>query len=37
MVNDVYVGGKKVIANGHHADEVNIAVNYRNTLDQLAG
>jgi len=37
LVNDVYVGGKKVIANGHHADEVNIAFNYRNTLDQLAG
>ncbi len=37
LVKDVYVGGKKVIADGHHADEASIAVNYRNTIDQLAG
>jgi len=37
LVKDVYVGGKKVIADGHHAEEASIAVNYRNTLDQLAG
>ncbi len=37
LVKDVYVGGKKVITNGFHADQESIAVNYRNTLDQLAG
>ncbi len=37
LVRHVYVGGKKVIDNGHHADEEAIAQNYRATLDQLAG
>jgi formimidoylglutamate deiminase len=36
LVRDVYVGGRKVIDNGHHADEEEIARNYRATLDQLA-
>jgi len=36
LVRDVYVGGKKIIDNGHHADEDAIAQNYRATLDQLA-
>lgn len=36
LVRDVYIGGNKVIDNGHHADEVTIARNYRSTLDQLA-
>lgn len=36
LVRDVYIGGNKVIDNGHHADEDTIARNYRNTLDQLA-
>ena len=37
LVKDVYVGGKMVIRDGHHADEESIANNYRDTLDQLAG
>ena len=36
LVRDVYVGGNKVIDNGHHANEDEIARNYRNTLDYLA-
>ena len=36
LVRDVYVGGNKVIDNGHHANEDEIARNYRDTLDQLA-
>ncbi len=36
LVRDVYVGGRRVIADGHHADEEMIARNYRATLDQLA-
>jgi len=36
LVRDVYVGGKKLIDNGHHANEDEIARNYRATLDQLA-
>jgi len=36
LVRDLYVGGDKVIDNGHHADEDEIARNYRAALDQLA-
>ena len=36
LVRDVYIGGNRVIDNGHHADEDTIARNYRSTLDQLA-
>lgn len=36
MVDSVYVGGRKVIENGVHANEQTIASNYRQTLDQLA-
>jgi formimidoylglutamate deiminase len=36
LVRDVYIGGRKLIDNGHHADEDEIARNYRDTLDQLA-
>ncbi|MFV2031427.1 MAG: formimidoylglutamate deiminase [Gammaproteobacteria bacterium] len=36
LVKDIYVGGQKVIDNGHHADEDKIAENYRRTLDQLS-
>ncbi len=36
LVRDVYIGGKKVIDNGHHADEERIAREYRDTLDRLA-
>ena len=36
LVRDVYVGGNKIIDNGHHANEEEIARNYRDTLDQLA-
>jgi len=36
LVRDVYIGGNKIIDNGHHLDEERIALNYRNTLDQLA-
>jgi len=35
LVRDVYVAGDKLIDNGHHADEEQIARNYRATLDQL--
>ena len=35
LVRDVYVGGKRVIENGRHADEDMIARNYRDTLDRL--
>jgi formimidoylglutamate deiminase len=37
LVRDVYIGGRKLIDNGHHADEDEIERNYRATLDQLAG
>lgn len=37
LVRDVYIGGQKLIDNGHHADEEDIERNYRTTLDQLAG
>jgi formimidoylglutamate deiminase len=36
FVRDVYIGGNKLIDNGHHAEEQRIARNYRETLDQLA-
>jgi len=36
LVRDVYVGGDKVIADGHHADETAIARDYRAALDRLA-
>ena len=36
LVRDVYIGGKKIIAQGHHRDEEVIRHNYRTTLDQLA-
>ncbi|MFT5976384.1 MAG: formimidoylglutamate deiminase [Gammaproteobacteria bacterium] len=36
MVDSVYVGGRKVIENGVHANEQQIASNYRQTLDRLA-
>ncbi len=36
LVRDVYVGGNKLIDNGHHVNEEQIAANYRETLDQLA-
>ena len=36
LVKDVYVGGKRVIESGHHANEEAINQNYRQTLDQLA-
>lgn len=36
LVRDVYVGGDKLIDDGHHADEAEIARNYRATLDRLA-
>ncbi len=36
LVLDVYIGGIKVIDDGHHADEDNIENNYRATLNQLA-
>lgn len=35
MVDSVYVGGRKVIENGVHVNEQQIANNYRQTLDQL--
>ncbi len=37
LVRDVYIGGKRLIADGHHANEDMIAQNYRDTLDQLTG
>jgi formimidoylglutamate deiminase len=36
LVRDVYVGGDKLIDNGHHAEEERVAANYRAALDQLA-
>ncbi len=36
LVRDVYIGGVKLIDQGHHVDEESIAHNYRTTLDQLA-
>ena len=36
LVKDVYVGGKRVIENGLHANETSIQNYYRQTLDQLA-
>jgi len=36
LVKDVYVGGKRVIENGQHANEASIQNNYRQTLDRLA-
>ena len=36
LVRDVYIAGDKLIDDGHHADEEQIARNYRDTLDQLA-
>jgi formimidoylglutamate deiminase len=36
LVRDVYVGGEKLVADGHHADEAEIARAYREALDQLA-
>ncbi|MCP4391525.1 MAG: formimidoylglutamate deiminase [Gammaproteobacteria bacterium] len=36
LVRDVYIGGNKLIEQGRHVDEGNIARNYRSTLDQLA-
>ena len=36
LVRDVWVGGKQVIAAGHHADEDRIAATYRRTIDRLA-
>lgn len=36
LVRDLYVGGDKVIDNGHHADEEEIARHFRATLDRLA-
>jgi hypothetical protein len=36
-VRDVYIGGARLITDGHHANEDMIAQNYRDTLDRLAG
>ena len=36
LVDSVYVGGKKIIDQGHHPDEETIARNFRQTLDELA-
>jgi len=36
LVSDVYVGGQKVIDQGHHIHEETIARKFRNTLDDLA-
>ena len=36
LVESVYVGGKKIIDQRHHADEETIAQNFRQTLDELA-
>lgn len=36
LVRDVYIGGKKLIDNGHHNNEDTITRSYRDTLDQLA-
>ncbi len=35
MVRDVFVGGKHVIADGHHAEEVSIAKRYRDVMQQM--
>ena len=35
IVQDVYVGGIRVIQDGHHPDEEDIEASYRNTLDEL--
>jgi len=37
LVRDVYIGGNKVIDNGHHANEDEIEQDYRCVIDQLAG
>ena len=34
-VQDVYVGGVRVIQDGHHPDEEDIQASYRKTLDEL--
>ncbi len=36
LIRDVYVAGKKVIDQGHHANETLIANNYRAAIDRLA-
>jgi formimidoylglutamate deiminase len=36
LVNQVYVGGRMVIEDGHHVDEIEISERYRKTLDALA-
>ena len=36
LVRDVYIGGARLITDGHHAKEDMIAQNYRDTLDRLA-
>ena len=36
MVKDVYVGGKKVIENGRHANEESINDQYLRTLESLS-
>jgi len=36
LVSDVYVGGQKVIDQGHHIHEETIARKFRNTHDDLA-
>ena len=36
LVRDVYIGGRKVIDAGRHADEARIAQAYRAALDELA-
>ncbi len=36
LVESVYVGGKKIIDQGHHTDEETIAQKFRQTLDELA-
>ncbi len=36
LVRDVYVGGRRMIEDGRHADEDRINHNFRRTLDELA-
>ena len=36
LVKDVYVAGRRVIADGHHADEDRIARNFRKTVKRLS-
>ena len=36
LVESVYVGGNKVVVQGHHADEQTIARNFRQALNDLA-